>query len=122
MEFFKQSKVNVTVLKAKSSNYERSQYRASSHNDEYYTIKQNRSKMDHFERRGCRWFQLFFIDFQLFYFLTRIISEKYMSMKIQEFPAVSYSYYFSAISWRPVLVVEEARVPGENHRPWVSNW
>ena len=28
----------------------------------------------------------------------------------------------SAISWRPVLVVEEAAVPGENHRPWVSNW
>ena len=28
----------------------------------------------------------------------------------------------SAISWRPVLVVEEARVPGENHRPWASNW
>jgi len=24
----------------------------------------------------------------------------------------------SAISWRPVLVVEEA---GENHRPWASN-
>ena len=23
----------------------------------------------------------------------------------------------SAISWRPVVVVEEARVPGENHRP-----
>ena len=23
--------------------------------------------------RGCRWFQLFFIDFQLFYFVTRII-------------------------------------------------
>ena len=28
----------------------------------------------------------------------------------------------SAISWRPVLVVEEARVPGENHRSWASNW
>ena len=28
----------------------------------------------------------------------------------------------SAISWRPVLVVEEAEVPGENHRPWASNW
>ena len=28
----------------------------------------------------------------------------------------------SAISWRPVLVVEEARVPGENHRLWASNW
>jgi hypothetical protein len=31
----------------------------------------------------------------------------------------------SAISWRPVLVVEEPGVPGvpgENHRPWASNW
>ena len=28
----------------------------------------------------------------------------------------------SAISWQPVLVVEEARVPGENNRPWGSNW
>jgi len=28
----------------------------------------------------------------------------------------------SAISWRPVLVVEEAEVPGENHWPWASNW
>jgi hypothetical protein len=28
----------------------------------------------------------------------------------------------SAISWRPVLVVEEAAESGENHRPWASNW
>jgi hypothetical protein len=28
----------------------------------------------------------------------------------------------SAISWQTVLVVEEAGVPGENHRPWASNW
>ena len=28
----------------------------------------------------------------------------------------------SAIWWRPVLVVEEAGVPGENHRPMASNW
>jgi hypothetical protein len=28
----------------------------------------------------------------------------------------------SAKSWRPVLVMEEAGVPGENHRPWASNW
>ena len=28
----------------------------------------------------------------------------------------------SAISWQPVLVVEEAGVPGENHWPWASNW
>jgi len=27
----------------------------------------------------------------------------------------------SDISWRPVLVVEEAEVPGENHRQWASN-
>ena len=27
----------------------------------------------------------------------------------------------SAISWWPILVVEEAGVPGENHRPWESN-
>jgi len=26
------------------------------------------------------------------------------------------------ISWRPVLVVEEAGVPGENRGPWASNW
>ena len=28
----------------------------------------------------------------------------------------------SAISWQPVLVVEEAGVPGKNYRPWTSNW
>ena len=28
----------------------------------------------------------------------------------------------SAISWWPVLVVEEAGVPGENYRPWACNW
>jgi len=27
----------------------------------------------------------------------------------------------SAISWRPVLVVKETGVLGENHRPWASN-
>jgi hypothetical protein len=27
-----------------------------------------------------------------------------------------------AILWRPVLVVEEAGVSGENHRQWASNW
>ena len=28
----------------------------------------------------------------------------------------------SALPWRPVLVMEEAGVPGENNRPWTSNW
>jgi hypothetical protein len=27
----------------------------------------------------------------------------------------------SAISWRPVLVVEETGLPEENYRPWASN-
>jgi hypothetical protein len=31
-------------------------------------------------------------------------------------------FNISAISWRPVLVVEEAGIPRENHRPWASNW
>jgi hypothetical protein len=31
---------------------------------------------------------------------------------------------FSNISatWRPVLVMEEAGVPGEKHRPWENSW
>ena len=32
------------------------------------------------------------------------------------------SAIFQLYQWRPVLVVEEARVPGENHRTWASNW
>jgi hypothetical protein len=36
---------------------------------------QNRSKRGHFES-GCRWFQLFFIDFHLFYFIVRIIPDR----------------------------------------------
>ena len=27
----------------------------------------------------------------------------------------------STILWQPVLVIEEAGVPGENHRPWAGN-
>jgi hypothetical protein len=28
----------------------------------------------------------------------------------------------SAILWRPVVEMEDAGVPGKNHRPWASNW
>ena len=41
----------------------------------YLHFGESRVTNDHFER-GCRWFQLFSIDFQLFYFLTRIILDK----------------------------------------------
>ena len=37
------------------------------------------------------------------------------------FSATSFNN-ISAISWGPVLVVEEAGVPRENYRPWASNW
>ena len=32
------------------------------------------------------------------------------------------SAIFQLYHWRPVLVVEEAGLPGDNHRPWASNW
>jgi hypothetical protein len=36
---------------------------------------------------------------------------------------LTYSFFEVCIPyWRPVLVVEEAGVPEENHRPWTSNW
>jgi hypothetical protein len=35
---------------------------------------------------------------------------------------LSTIFQLHCISWRPVLVVEEAGVPGENHRLWASNW
>jgi hypothetical protein len=44
---------------------------------------------------------------------------------MNEFELLVFNATFSnisAISWRPVLVAEEAGVPGENHRPWTSNW
>jgi len=31
-------------------------------------------------------------------------------------------YNISVISWQSDLLVEETRVPGENHRPAASNW
>ena len=33
-----------------------------------------------------------------------------------------YQQYFSYISWRSVLLVEETEVSGENHRPVASHW
>jgi hypothetical protein len=37
------------------------------------------------------------------------------------FNATFSNHDFSYIAWRPVLMAEEAGVPGENHRPWASN-
>jgi hypothetical protein len=46
-----------------------------------------------------------------------------MCKKKYEFLVFNYTFNkISAISWRSVLVVEEAGVPGENHRLWANNW
>jgi hypothetical protein len=41
---------------------------------------------------------------------------------IEKKHAIYFNATFSNIPGQPVLVVEEAGVPGENHRPWASNW
>jgi hypothetical protein len=44
----------------------------------------------------------------------------YILYKMIEYKVINATFSnISAISWRPVLVVEEA---GENHRPRASNW
>jgi hypothetical protein len=51
--------------------------------------------------------------------------ETRMNIKIDWFDFWCFNATFSSISsisWLPVLVVEEAGVPGENHRPLESNW
>jgi hypothetical protein len=60
----------------------------------------------------------------LVYFYTHetLILEKFIDL-IDWFLVFNANFNnISAISWRPVLVVEEAGVPGENNRPWASNW
>ena len=47
-----------------------------------------------------------------------------LDLALRQFGMIDLLYLtpLSAISWRPVLVVEEAGVPGQNHRSWASNW
>ena len=70
-------------------------------------------KNDPFER-GCRWFQLFFNDFQLFYFLTRIIPDVYI---------YGLFFYRMPISWdidMGSLANKELKVQLKSHRPSLS--
>jgi hypothetical protein len=57
----------------------------------------------------------FFKIYRLFVFLRRILNFEFLVFN------ATFSN-ISAISWRPVLVMEEAGISGENHRPWASNW
>jgi hypothetical protein len=58
---------------------------------------------------------------------TKIIFRQHHHINVDDFDLIDFFFNatfsnISAISWRPALVVEEAEVPGENHRPWASNW
>ena len=56
---------------------------------------------------------------------SKLISHTIQNSDSTNFRILEFNATFSnisAISWRPVLVVEETGVPGENHRPWASNW
>jgi hypothetical protein len=65
-----------------------------------------------------QWLLLTYIDLE--YQMKQTFFERNMIDWFFEFNATFSN--ISAISWRPVLVVEESGVPGENHRPWASNW
>jgi hypothetical protein len=60
-------------------------------------------------------------------FIIKRVSEKWkliflpsFSVRFMVFNATSNN--MSAISWRSVLLVDETRVPGENHRPATDHW
>ena len=60
---------------------------------------------------------------QMVYLLTKVIYLFFIWFDLIWFIVFNATFSnISAISWRPVLVVEEARVHGENHWPWASNW
>ena len=59
---------------------------------------------------------------QMVYLLTKVIYLFFIWFDLIWFIVFNATFSnISAISWQPVLVVEEARVHGENHRPWASN-
>jgi hypothetical protein len=53
----------------------------------------------------------------------KIIGKGRLCMRKENINLIDFIVFYatfgniSAISWRPVLLVEEAGVPGENHRP-----
>ena len=58
-----------------------------------------------------------------FFSATSIYSHVYLMIDLISFLVFNATFSnISAISWRPVLVMEEVVVPAENHRPWASSW
>jgi len=57
------------------------------------------------------------VNRDLLYFID---DTKELEVRVMVFNATFNN--ISAISWRSVLLVEETRIPGENHRPATSHW
>jgi hypothetical protein len=53
------------------------------------------------------------------FYSNTVVTANYMVVNLIFLVFYATFSNISVISWRPVLVVEEA---GENHRPWASNW
>ena len=82
------------------------------------------------------WYCACYLNYFLCYFenkSSRDIIDNHYRYTVKEQSTINRFFVFffvfnvtfsniSAISWRPVLEVVEARVPGDNHRPWASNW
>jgi hypothetical protein len=72
---------------------------------------------------ACKHYQHFLILFSSQNTIKNSKAKKYSINDLMLFLVFNATFSnISAISWRPILVVEEAGVPGENHRPWGSNW
>jgi len=76
-----------------------------------------------FKTKHCHLMEIIFV------YLTQMIEVLKCAISILSFLLCSWKEFefwcltlLSAISWRPVLVVEEAGVHWENHRLWASNW
>ena len=69
----------------------------------FFSLKSSRTHSEQVKNdlleKGCRWFQLFFIDFQLFYFLSRIIPAYNNENTIANFPWGEYKDWSTHGTW-----------------------
>ena len=56
-----------------------------------------------------------------YYALLTMTTNKYIKVWVLVYGVSRHFQYISVISWRSVFLVEETRVPGENHRPAASH-
>jgi hypothetical protein len=56
-----------------------------------------------------------------YYALLTMTTNKYIKVWVLVYDVLRHFQYITVISWRSVFLVEETRVPGENHRPAASH-